>query len=110
MSIPAMGATKIKIAVAQMIPLFTACQPNAAKKAPAKPPMSVCDDEDGIPYHHVMRFHTIAATKPEKIIGSGLFSVAIKLSFTYFAIVVATLWSLKMKKATKLKNAAQTTA
>jgi hypothetical protein len=40
-SIPAIGATTIKIAVAITIPMFIASMPYAARKAPAKPPISV---------------------------------------------------------------------
>ncbi len=35
--------------------------------APAKPPMSVCEDEEGIPFHHVNKFQMIAETIPAKI-------------------------------------------
>ena len=40
-----------------------------APAAPAKPPIKVCDDEDGMPFHHVKRFQTMAAMTPERIIG-----------------------------------------
>ena len=43
--------------------------------APAKPPISVCDEEDGIPYHHVSKFQKIAAIKPEKITGKVIKSL-----------------------------------
>jgi len=39
--------------------------------APAKPPIKVCEEEEGIPYHQVSKFQKIAAIKPEKIIGQG---------------------------------------
>jgi hypothetical protein len=32
--------------------------------APAKPPISVCDELDGMPNHQVIRFQVIAATRP----------------------------------------------
>ena len=38
--------------------------------APAKPPISVCEEEEGIPYHQVRRFHIIAAISPASITGS----------------------------------------
>lgn len=63
-----------------------------------------------MPYHQVMRFHAMAAKSPEKIIGNGSISGEVNLSCTVLAMVFATLWSLKMKKATKLKSAAQMTA
>src|SRR5262249_51545295 len=33
-----------------------ACVPACATTAPASPPTSACEELDGIPYHHVMRF------------------------------------------------------
>ena len=91
MSIPVKGATTMKIAVAQIIPELMACQPKAAKNAPEKPPINVCEEEDGIPYHHVIKFHATDESSPAKIIGSGCIALAIKVSLTDFAIVVATL-------------------
>jgi hypothetical protein len=73
--------------------------------APAKPPINVCEELEGMPNHQVIRFHNIAATKPDSITGR-----VIKLSCTVLAIVLATPWSLKIKKATKLKKAAHITA
>ena len=35
-------------------------RPACATTPPASPPMSACDELDGMPYHHVMRFHTDA--------------------------------------------------
>src|SRR5215218_5483712 len=35
----------------------------AARAAPARPPMSACDDDDGRPNHHVMRFQPVAPTR-----------------------------------------------
>ena len=32
--------------------------------APIRPPTSACEDDDGKPRHHVIRFHTIAPTSP----------------------------------------------
>src|SRR6478609_4707765 len=37
----------------------------AARAAPASPPMSACDDEDGRPNHHVMRFHPVAPIRAD---------------------------------------------
>jgi hypothetical protein len=108
--IPANGATTMNMAVAMMIPELIAPQPNAARKAPENPPINVCEDEDGIPYHHVIRFQVTALSNPAKIMGSGCMALAMYASFTDLAMVVATLWSLKMKNAAKLNNAAQSTA
>ena len=40
--------------------------------APANPPISVCEEDEGMPNHQVARFHIIAATMPEKITGNGM--------------------------------------
>ena len=47
----------------------------------------------------------MAAIRPDRITGSVINSVC-----TVLPMVLATAWSLKMKKATKLKKAAHTTA
>ena len=44
-------------------------KPVAIMAAPANPPISVCEDEDGIPFHHVIRFQVMAAMTPANIIG-----------------------------------------
>ena len=41
--------------------------------APANPPISVCEDEDGIPFHHVTRFQVMAAITPANIIGKVIY-------------------------------------
>jgi hypothetical protein len=43
--------------------------------APAKPPIRVCDEELGIPYHQVSKFQNIAANNPEKITGKVIKSL-----------------------------------
>ena len=61
------GASKIKISVKLIPPLSDQLmlpKPECAIAAPANPPISVCDEEDGIPYHHVNRFQQIAAILP----------------------------------------------
>jgi hypothetical protein len=73
--------------------------------APANPPIRVCEEEDGIPYHHVNKFQKIAAIKPARITSKVMNSLK-----TVLLIVFATAWSLKIKKATQLKKAAQSTA
>src|SRR5258706_3392074 len=67
--------------------------------------MSAWDEEDGSPHHHVRRFHVIAPTSAERIrVGSTILGSMIPLT-----IVCATFVS-SANAATKLKNAAQTTA
>jgi hypothetical protein len=85
-TIPINGARKIKLTVfITGSELMESKVPACAIAAPANPPISVCDEEEGIPSHHVNRFHKIAATKPENITGS-----VIKFDLTVFAIVFAT--------------------
>src|SRR5687767_7145629 len=42
------------------VPQLKWLQPACVTTAPARPPMSACDELDGMPYHHVMRFHAEA--------------------------------------------------
>ena len=73
--------------------------------APAKPPIRVCDELEGIPNHQVVKFQVMAAIKPASIT-----CIVTKCSFTIFDTVLATLWSLTIKYARKLKAAAHNTA
>ena len=43
----------------------------AARAAPTSPPMSAWEEEDGSPYHQVMRFHVIAPSRPAITITSA---------------------------------------
>ena len=43
--------------------------------APAKPPINVCDDDDGIPFHHVNKFQIIAAITPARITIKSMLAV-----------------------------------
>ena len=86
MIIPISGARKIKLAICITGPELTESKlPEWAIPAPAKPPISVCEEEDGMPCHHVKRFQMIAAIRPEKITSSVMKSL-----FTVLAIVLAT--------------------
>jgi hypothetical protein len=104
-----MGAMKINPAVLIMGSELTAPKPPAAIPAPAKPPINVCEEEEGIPNHHVSKFHAIAAINPANITTNPT-CPEITSALTVFATVFATPWSLKIKKAAKLKSAAQITA
>jgi hypothetical protein len=112
--IPIIGAKKINkivliivslstiLAQEKSIPLtMSAC----AIAAPAKPPISVWEEEEGIPYHQVSKFQKIAANKPENITGK-----VIKSLYTVLLMELATAWSLKIQKATELNKAAHNTA
>jgi hypothetical protein len=106
MIMPTSGANKIKEAVfitgAELIALKV---PAWAIAAPAKPPINVWDEEEGIPDHQVSKFQIIAAINPEKTTSRVIHSC-----FTVFAMVSATPWSLKIKYATILNKAAHNTA
>lgn len=78
-------------------------KPAAAIAAPAKPPISVCEEEEGRPNHQVNKFHIIEAINPDKIIMMPPVPETTS-GFTVLATVLATAWSLKIKKATKLKK------
>ena len=77
--------------------------------APANPPIRVCDDDDGMPFHQVYKFQMIEATTPDKIIGKVIYS-SITVFDTVLAIPNPPIIYLAMKKATKLNNAAHNTA
>ena len=87
-------------------PLATS-EPNPAltTAAPAKPPINAWEELVGNPQTHVIRSHTIAPMSPARITHSSTTAV----STTPFPTVRATL-TPKPNAATKLKNAAQTTA
>ena len=52
--------------------------------APAKPPINVCDDDEGMPFHQVNRFQTMAAITPAKMMGNVIYD-----STTVFDTVLA---------------------
>ena len=79
--------------------------PELAVAAPTNPPTRVCDELDGNPHHHVAKFHPIAATSAAAITVRFITSELI----TPVPMVVATLRG-KIRKATKLKVAANKTA
>src|SRR3982750_3724287 len=107
-TIPTIGAMIMKLAVCRMLGLLLmliAPNPPLAIAAPARPPINVCDEEEGMPNHQVNKFQMMDPISPERTTVSVIHS-----GFTVFATVFATPWSLKIKKAAKLNNAAQITA
>src|SRR5262245_65790526 len=82
-------------------------EPNPAltTAAPAKPPISACEELVGRPQTHVIRSQTIAPMSPARITHWSTTAV----STTPLPTVRATL-TPEANAATKLKNAAQTTA
>src|SRR5215218_7325391 len=86
---PTSGARIIKLAVFIIGSLLIASHPPYATAAPAKPPIRVWDEDEGIPNHHVKRFQAIAAIKPEKMTIIPILPDTIS-SFTVLATVLAT--------------------
>ena len=86
---PTTGAMKMKPAVLIMTSELTAPNPPAAIPAPAKPPISVCEEDEGIPNHQVSKFHDIAAINPAKITTSPICPETTS-GLTVFATVSAT--------------------
>ena len=67
------------------------------------------EDEEGIPSHHVSKFHMIAAVIPEKITGRLIY-VSITDFETVLAIPNSPMMNFAIKNATTLKKAAHKTA
>jgi len=100
-----MGAITINMTIFKTPVKITELNPFPAIAAPINPPTRVCDELDGRPSHHVIRFQTMAAVTAEEI----RIRLMISGSMTPFPIVVATFRG-KIKNARKLKVAARTTA
>ena len=102
---PSTGETKMKITVFQMPAGISEPVPALAMTAPTMPPISACDELDGMPNHQVTTFQAIAPiSAPKTTWWSTTPGSAIPLP-----TVAATLrW--KMKIATTLKKAAKTIA
>ena len=64
MIIPTSGASRMKLTVFITGSGFTELKPACATAAPAKPPISVCEELDGMPNHQVSRFQEMAAMRP----------------------------------------------
>src|SRR3954464_14882449 len=81
-----------------------ALTPACATTAPASPPTSACDELDGMPYHHVIRFQVIAPSSAART----TVCVTIAGSANPDAIVLAT--AVPVTAPTKLKIPAIITA
>src|SRR5579884_654927 len=55
---------------------LTPALPTAASSAPITPPIRACEELEGSPKYHVMRFHTIAPVRPANVIVSVTLAVA----------------------------------
>ncbi len=100
-----MGDRKMKTPILRKPEEISEAQPALATAAPAMPPTSAWDEEDGSPSHQVIRSQAMAPTRPAKIIEID----RTLCTTTSLAMVLATLVP-KIRKAAKLKNAAHTTA
>ncbi|MNY08539.1 hypothetical protein D3C86_1413990 [compost metagenome] len=91
-TIPITGASTIKATTFNIGARLMACitftprEAALAIPAPAKPPIRVCEELEGIPNHQVKRFQVMAASKPARIT-----SRVMKFSTTVLAMVLATL-------------------
>jgi len=57
---PISGETKMNSTVFQMPAPISELAPDFAIVAPTMPPISACDELDGMPYHHVTTFQKVA--------------------------------------------------
>jgi len=102
---PSVGEATIAAAVLKKPLPTSAPSPALASAAPASPPISACEDEEGMPNHQVMTFQAIAPTSaPNTTTWS-----ATSGSMMPLPTVLATCRP-KNRNAMKLKNAAQITA
>jgi hypothetical protein len=58
---PTVGDSTIGMMTLSQIAVQSTAVPDA-KAAPTRPPISACDDDDGNPKYHVVRFHEMAPT------------------------------------------------
>ena len=59
---PSSGAMKMNATVFRSPAAISDQVPALATAAPTSPPISACEEDDGMPYHHVITFHAIAPT------------------------------------------------
>src|SRR5262249_1229986 len=104
-AMPMSGDSTMKMSVLVQPLGSTAAHPARATAAPAYPPIRACDELVGRPKYHVMRSQTIAPVRPPKITAKVTRLTSIMPEPTVLATAVP-----KVNAATKLKNAAQTTA
>ena len=102
---PISGDSTMNTPIFRRPPAFRTLKPALATGRAGMPPMRACDELVGSPSHQVIRFQAMAPTSPAKTTPI----VTTAGSTTPLAMVVATLVP-NTRKATKLKNAAHTTA
>jgi hypothetical protein len=76
----------------------------AARPTPMSAPMRACEDDDGIPSHHVMRFHTMAPMTAARTMTRPLCPDASVMSMMPLPMVWAT--SVPSMAPTRLNTAA----
>src|SRR6185369_8701552 len=103
--IPITGETTVNINVFVQPAGMITLNPALATALPAYPPIKACDELVGKPKYQVMRFQAIAPNSPAKMTRVSTILGSIIPEPTVFATPTT-----KVKAATKLKNAAQTTA
>src|SRR3972149_5276057 len=105
MVMPSSGETKMpRIGLTQPL-VIRAPNPALAIAAPAKPPRSAWDDDDGRPNHHVIRFQAMAPMSAAHITVGEMTSGTMSPLEIVFATAVP-----RMNAARKLNDAAQRTA
>src|SRR5262249_16632884 len=102
---PTSGETTMNTTVFTTPATTTARGPAETTAAPTKPPISACDDDVARPHRHVSRFQASAAISA----ASPIAGVTTAGSTVPLAMVFATC-TPNTANATKLKNAAHTTA
>ena len=102
---PITGAKTIKSNVLYQPLKIITPKPLFAMAAPEYAPMRACDELLGSPKYQVIIFQKIAPTRPARI----TVAVTVLISTIPLPMVTATV-VLNIRKATKLKTAAQTTA
>src|SRR5438128_2552065 len=102
---PMIGDSTMKTAIFWKAATSSAPQPDLATAAPASPPTSACEELVGKPTYHVITSQMIAPSRPANT--AWLFRTP---SLTMSVPMNLATAVPKTAKATKLKNAAQTTA
>src|SRR5216117_3580587 len=102
---PTSGETTMNDSVCvHLVPHVIAAKPPRATAAPAYPPISACDELDGMPKYQVIKFHVIAPRSAPRI----TFGLTMLCSIIPLPMALATA-SDPVNAAAKLKSAAHIT-
>ena len=102
---PSSGDSTMNASVGQMPDIIRCDAPPRPITAPTMPPISACELLDGMPNHHVTRFHAIAPTSAPKI---TCWSTNAGSTMPLPTVAATLRWKIQI--ATMLKNAANSTA